>query len=169
MTKWFNADGLNVTGGRDTGIDKNAPVVVNSYGRTREVVVPFDLALLTAAETYFTTDRDNDGVTDGFNLGDTVIPSGAHVESADMYFTEAAVGGTSLRFGTFELDGTVVDDDGFITNTEAVTASMTVGAKITGAGVRIGTGMPSDVYMGLRPVGTYTAGKGTIVIKYTVA
>lgn len=167
MTRWFNADNLEIKGGRDSGVQKNEAVEVKSFGNTVELVVPFDLTLMTSSQFTYTTDRDNDGTLDGFNIGDVVIPAGAVIESADMYFSETAAGGTSIRFGTFVLTGGQIDNDGLLTDAEGVVANMTVGNKIVGAGAQVGSGLTQDAYIAARAAGTFSAGKGSLVVKYT--
>lgn len=165
---WFNADGLVVDFARSRKILTNRPFAVKTYGATTEVHLKFDLSLITATEETFTTDRDNDGTNDGFNSGDFYIPDQAFLESAEIYMTDtAAAGGTSVAAGTYEVDGTAIDADGLVTATEGVTADLAANDKLVGTGAQVGTAVTQKAYVALVTAGTFTAGKGTLVIKYT--
>jgi hypothetical protein len=169
MTTWFNADGLRIKHGRENKRENSFVVKsVKTFGTETELVIDFDLASAPAG-TQFTTDRNNDGTKDGFFLGDVHLPNGALPTSAVLIMTdEAAAGGTSLTLGAYQLDGTVIDADGFITAANASTANMSANADVTGTGADLGVAVTQDTYLGITTAGTFTAGKGSIVVKYTL-
>lgn len=169
---WFNEDGLVQRYG---GYHTNPANRVNRAGELRSVgekkILEIDLDLIRIANTAvtYTTDRDNDGANDGFNTGDPYLPAGAVIESAKVYMSEAAAGGTSIAVGTYQLDGTAIDADGFITTTNGAAANMAaIGAVVTGSGADIGTTHSTtlDGYIAVVGAGTWTAGKGRLVITY---
>lgn len=176
---WQNSDGLKVRFGGDHSAEESklGPCSVNTMGVIKQLVLDYDLQLLSDATEYsagrgFTTDLNNDGVRDGFNPGDAKIPAGAYVTRALMYVTEAAAGGTSIVVGGFEEDGSVVDNDGFFTT--ILTAALTDGALFggdadqgdVGADVGVQVSATLDVYPAVDVTGTFTAGKGRVIIEY---
>ena len=168
MSSWYNADGLNIEFGRTNTRKSNRPQYVKSFGATHEIHIPFDLSEL-AAGTAFPVDRDNDGTTDGFHTGSVAIPDQAYIESAEIYMTDtAAAGGTSLAVGLYQEDGTAIDADGLVTAANGATANLTANAKVTGSGADVGTGVTERNFIALVVAGTFTAGIGTVVIKYTL-
>lgn len=170
MAQWFNADGLKVDYGRENALKTFRPYSVKTLGTKTEVVFRFDLSdqSVFAAGTTFTTDRDNDGTKDGFNLGDFVIPDQAVIDEATIYMTDTAgAGGTSIALGTFQLDGTAIDADGLITATNGAVANLTANNKQAGSGALIGTGVTQDSYVGLVVVGTFTAGVGEVHLTFS--
>lgn len=168
MSSWYNADGLNVEFGRTNTRKANRPQSVKSYGSTQELQLHFNLADL-AAGTAFPVDRNNDGTNDGFHTGSIAIPDQAYIESAVIYMTDtAAAGGTSLAVGLFQENGTPIDADGLITAANGAVANLTANAKVTGTGADVGTGVTEKNFIALVVAGTFTAGVGTVVIKYTL-
>jgi hypothetical protein len=173
---WYNSDGLPVLFPQhytDPAQRTNKPTADVSFGVYREIVIPFDLTKIGNGLTGYPTDKDNDGTTDGFTEHDAHLPADSTPLSARMFFSETAAGGTSCILGSYKIDGTIIDDDAFITATEAVTANMTKGKCIVGAGVAAVAAsnvypVLSDfnVWPALKATGTFTAGKGFIVITY---
>jgi len=174
--QWTNADGLPVKFPPvyvEAKQRTNKPADVITDGVKRQLLIPFDLTLLATGITSYTTDRDNDGTTDGFSIHDPNIPADASVLSAHVVFSETAVGGTDFVVGTYREDGTIVDIDAFVTATENVTANMTKGKTVVGAGVACNASsgvipVMSDynVWPAIKVNGTYSAGKGFVVIEY---
>lgn len=163
---WYNADGLLVEYGRSRKREKNQPKAVNTDGHIVEVKFPFDLSVHTTGTTY-TTDRNNDGTKDGFNGGDTFIPDQAHILSAEVFmFDTAGASGTAITVGTFQEDGTAIDADGLVTAANGAVANLTANARVAGSGALINTGVTQKSYLGLVASGTFTAGKGYVLIKY---
>ena len=77
MSTWFNADGLLVSfgGSRNTkNAGKNKADALRVAGAVKQVEVDFDLTLIPNGTVSYTTDRDNNGTADGFNIGDTFLP-----------------------------------------------------------------------------------------------
>ena len=166
---WNNPDGLYIEYGRDNARKTNEARYVKGYGATQEIHVKFDLTKIPAGTTDFTSDLDNDGTVDGFNDGDVFIPDQAHIESAEIYMTdEAAAGGTSVAAGLYQKDGSVIDADGLVTVTNGATANLSANAKQAGSGADVATSVTEKNYIALSTVGTFTAGKGTLVVKYTL-
>lgn len=168
MGTWYNADGLEIKYGRSNEREKNQVKSVKSFGHTQELVINFDLDGVSG-ETLFDTDRDNDGTLDGFNTGSVAIPDQAYIESAEVYLSdEAGAGGTSIAVGTYQEDGTAIDDDGLVTAVNGAVANLTANTKVTGSGALIGSGVTQRSFVAVKAVGTFTAGKGSVIIKYTL-
>ena len=176
---WQNDDGLEVRFGGDHSDESSrlAPRALNTMGAIKEIVLDYDLELLSDTGEFsnaigYTTDLDNDGARDGFHPGNASIPAGAYVIAAYHYVTEAAAGGTSIVIGGYQEDGTVVDADGFFTS--QLTAALTDGALFggdadnanTGADVGVQASATLDVYPAVDCTGTFTAGKGRVIIRY---
>lgn len=175
---WVNPDGLRVAFG---DYQKNPSNFVNvpryhagKGGAIKEIVIDYDLVQLVASGgTSYTTDRNNDGVVDGFNSGDTALPANASVLRVTLVVTEAAVGGTSITLGTYQKVGTAIGATSLITATEGVTANLNaIGKRVYGAGSLVaatagtaGVGTV-DAFLALVSAGTFTAGKGKIIVEY---
>lgn len=177
LKEWYNADGLKV---RLPGYHgqkrarKNVPVEVRTAGHVRELHIPYDLTLIPTTTTSFTTDRNNDGTVDGFDSGVPFIPANAIVLSARLYASTTAADGTEIEVGGYQEDGTVIDRDGLITAANAATASMAASEMVIGTGNDIadangenGVGS-ANYYVGIYANGTFTEGKGKIVIEYVM-
>lgn len=164
--QWFNADSLQVKYGRARKREKNQAKQVNTLGHIVEVKIPFDLSVHTTGTT-FTTDRNNDGTNDGFTTGDTAIPDQAHILSAEVFmFDTAGAGGTAIAVGTYQVDGTAIDVDGLVTATNGAVANLTANARVAGSGALLNTGVTQRSYLGIVATGTFTAGKGYVLVKY---
>ena len=171
-----NEDGLQVKYAnyyQDPSNFVNRPRALASRGgNVKEIVIDYDLALLGANGVSYTSDLNNDGVRDGFNTGDVYLPAQSSVLRATLVSSETAVGGTSITLGTFNLTGAAISANSIITATEGVTANFTLGKRVYGAGALVATtaGTASvgaaDAYLALTAVGTFTAGKGRILIEY---
>lgn len=175
--EYINEDGLPIKYGNywnDAKNFANVPRAIAGKGGTvKEIVIDYDLALLGANGVSYSSDLNNDGTRDGFTRGDCGLPAFASVLRATLLVTEAAAGGTSVKLGTFLLNGTAVSDNSIITATEGVLANLdTKGARVYGAGALVSATAetPSvganDVYLALTAAGTFTAGKGRILIEY---
>jgi hypothetical protein len=170
MATWQNNDGLEVRYGdyhADPARQTNKLTSVKSFGNTDEFVIDFDLQHISAGSVSYSTDLDNDGTVDGFTTGDARIPAGSFIKSAVLVLDEAAAGGTSITVGTYQVDGTVVDADGLVDST--ATAALTDGAYIKGAGALVEAEAHAtlDTYIGIAAVGTFTAGKGKLIVEVT--
>lgn len=173
---WYNADGLPVYFPQhyaDAGQRVNKPAQVTSYGVVRQIVVPFDLSKMAAATTSYTVDANNDGVLDQFSEHDPHIPANATVLSTRVFITTTATGGTSITVGAYKLDGTIVSANGFVTATEGAVANLVQGQGIVGAGTLcnassavIPTVAATNTFVGIVTAGTFTAGKGFVVVDY---
>jgi hypothetical protein len=154
---FHNSDGLPVRFGRSQGRRKNTVSgagklgVVKNDGEIMEAVLQLDLA--GAARTMFTADRNNDGTMDGFEKGlDTFLPNGAVVKEVVVLTLVAPAGGTSYSVGTYQVDGT------------AISATALVNAGTPASNVAI----TQDAYVTGSTVGTYTAGKLLVILRYIV-
>lgn len=174
---WTNPDGLQVkfpSYYRNPANFVNRPrELASKGGLIKEVVIDYDLVRLGANGVSYTSDLNNDGTLDGFHTGDVYLPAYASVLRVTVVATEAAAGGTSITLGTFGLTGTAIDADGLISATEGVVANLnTIGGRTYGAGAYVATSVdtPSigaaDGYLALTASGTFTAGKGRILIEY---
>lgn len=177
LKEWYNSDGLKVRMPGYHGqkrVRKNVAKEVRTAGHVRQLHIPYDLTLIPTTTTSYTTDRNNDGTVDGFNSGDVFIPAGAVVLSARLFASETAVGGTEIEVGGYQEGGTVIDRDGLITAANAATASMAATEMVIGTGNDVADANGEDgvgnlnYYVGIYANGTFTAGKGKIVIEYVV-
>lgn len=151
----------------------NRPRQLNTSGLVKEIVIDYDLALLGANGVSYTSDLNNDGTRDGFNTGDVYLPARSSVLRVIVIPTEAAAGGTSITLGTFGLTGTAISANSLITATEGAIANLdTVGARTYGNGALVAATAETasvganDAYLALTASGTFTAGKGRILIEY---
>lgn len=172
--QWMNADGLPVKFPQvfaDPAQRTNKGVVAEeTLGTISQLIIPYDLSKLAAGTISYTTDLDNDGVTDGFAEHDAHIPAYATIVSAKVIPTVTAVGGTSIVVGTFKRIGTTISANSIVTATEGVTANLVLGNKVIGAGALTtnsgavaGVGA-SNAWVAITTVGTFTAGAGFIVL-----
>ena len=174
---WTNADGLQVrfaSDWRSNALRKNRPGTLSTMGAIKTIELDYDLAAFPAGVNY-SADLNNDGTLDGFYTGDVHLPAYASIVDVYVVATETAVGGTSLAVGTFTKAGAAIDADGMVTAATAITANLAAGKRVLGVGAdtaaTAGTSSigAADGYIGLTTVGTFTAGKGRIVINYIEA
>jgi hypothetical protein len=173
---WQNADGLYVEFGSDKkrrGKYVNKATDLVTFGARKQVELDIDLAQLGANGTNYAADLNNDGTRDGFTGGDVYIPQNSSVIDVIYVASEAAAGGTSFKVGTAQANGTVIDDDSLLTPTDGALANINAAGKRTfGTGVHTATaaGTPGvgavDAYVLVTAAGTFTAGKGRLIITY---
>lgn len=142
---WVNDDGIEVGFG---------PVVANNThtggqetkGKVKQIEKRIDVdAGLDSAGTALTTKH-------------FPIPAGAYIVNAD-YVSEVDFD-NAVEFGTAQLDGTAIDQDGLI-------ATGTTTAE--GAGALIGTVTTEANYVVVTPTTTApTVGKGQLVVEYII-
>jgi len=165
---WMNPSGIVVRNGRDWIAQKsrgNRGGTLSTMGAVKQIEIDVDAKRLPAGAVNYTTDRGNTGTATGFYTGDVSIPAYANIVSAELVVGETFLGGTTLDVGLFELDGSAIDADGLIA--AAAVADLTIGERIVGAGAVIGETVGSEqAYIGLTATGTFTAGKGRLIIKY---
>jgi hypothetical protein len=172
--KWVNQDGLVVRFGPKFPAEENAvPAQAVTAGTLQEVVfnIP-DATRLATTATFANGGLDERGVK---------LPNGAVIESAIFYGEVSFTTGSSatLNVGTYRVDGTVTnggDADGLFA--AAALNTLEAGDRTVGAGAQIGatlaitapTGRDDDgVFVAATTsTGTFTAGKGRIVITYRV-
>lgn len=171
---WQNADGLYVKYGNDFRVkEANRSRGVVTDGTIKEMVMDFDLSRIASGTVSYPRDLNNDGTNDGFHLGDPHLPANASVIRATIVMTEAAAGGTSITVGTYGLDGTAQTATGLVTATEGVLANLNaVGKRTYGAGAfcaatagTAGVGA-ADAFIGIAATGTFTAGKGRLIVEF---
>jgi len=172
---WTNADGLQVRFGSDwssNGLRRNRPGTLSTMGAEKQIEVDVVFKTLASGVTGYSADLNNDGTNDGFYNGDVKIPANSKITAVQYVAGETAVGGTAFTVGLYQLNGTAINATGLITATEGVVANMTVGKIITGAGTLASTTSGStsvgatDAYIGITPTGTFTAGRGRLIIRY---
>ena len=96
------------------------------------------------------------------------IPEGAHIDSVDFVVTTAFAGGTSYAVGLYEADGTAIDADGLVTDVNAPVANIgAAGDVVHGSGALVGTALAAEGQVKVTATGTFTAGEGVIVVKFT--
>lgn len=174
--QWYNADGLQVKFGeyyRNPANFVNRSRQALTAGPSQILEMDVDVTQLAASAVSFTTDINNDGTLDGFNIGDPFIPAWAGVTSAVFIVNTPFTGGTSIQVGLYQASGTALNATGLMTATEGAIANFgTQGNRIIGAGayVSVSAGTASfggsNAYVGLKVNGTFTAGTGRLIITY---
>lgn len=151
---WTNGDGLLVRFGVPEDPNNRPGMFGSETGVVKQLVVDFSFDNLPAPST-----------SEG---GDAFIPAKAYVVASRLLVDSAWVGGTDLAIGTEQQDGTDIDLDGFHTAAQLVTASLTAGAILVGAGADVGTVVDAtnNAYIKVTATGTYTAGTARLVIDY---
>lgn len=176
MSQWQNADGLTVKYAgyfRDPANSVNKANELSVSGAIKQIELDFDLTRIPTTTVSYSTDLNNDGIKDGFNIGDVYLPANASVLRATMIALDAAAGGTSFTVGTYTLAGAAIAATGLITATEGVLANINAaGKRVYGNGALVattaGTGGVgnADAFIGISTTGTFTAGRGRLIIEY---
>ena len=176
MSQWQNADGLTVKYAgyfRDPANATNKVHDLKVAGAIKQLEIDFDLSRIPTGTVSYTTDLNNDGTKDGFNLGDGYLPANASVLRATIVSQDAAAGGTSFTVGTYTIAGAAIAATGLVTATEGVLANVNAAGKRTfGAGALVaaaaGTGGvgAADAFIGIATTGTFTAGRGRLIVEY---
>ena len=158
-----NADGLQVRFGTEaSGYSRKKAGKVSTSGAMEALTVDFTYDKLPT----FTSDLNNDGTLNGFNIGDAGLPDGAHITKATLMVTVAFAGGTSYNIGTYTVAGSAIDADG-IDAAIALTAIDAVGDVILCDGAQVGgTLLTADGYLVVAATGTFTAGAAKLVVEY---
>jgi hypothetical protein len=99
-----------------------------------------------------------------------VLPAYAKIVSAKFETLVAFAGGTSLNAGLQKSDGTEIDDDGLFTTTNLAVANVNArGKTVAGSGALVGGSVGADAgELVVEATGTFTAGKGRIIVQYVV-
>jgi hypothetical protein len=176
MSQWQNADGLTV---KYAGYFRDPANAVNKVhdlvvaGAIKQMEIDFDLTRIPTTTVSYTTDLNNDGTKDGFNIGDAYLPANSSVLRVTVVATTAAAGGTSFTVGTYTIAGAAIVATGLVTATEGVLANInTIGKRVYGNGALVastaGTGGvgTADAFIGISTTGTFTEGKGRMIIEY---
>lgn len=176
MSQWQNADGLTVKYAgyfRDPANSINKVHDLNVNGALKQLEIDYDLTRIPTGTVSYTTDLNNDGTKDGFNLGDGYLPANSSVLEVILVASEAAAGGTSFTVGTYTIAGAAIAATGLVTATEGVLANINAaGKRVYGNGALVqltaGTaGVGSvDAFIGISTTGTFTAGRGRMIIRY---
>lgn len=174
--KWQNADGLGVKFASYVTDSKN---YTNKFrhldmdGLIQQAVMEFDLSKITAGTVAYPADLNNDGTNDGFTEGDFNFPAYSSILRVTLIVDEAAAGGTSITVGTYGKTGSAQTATGLITATEGVLANLdTLGARVYGAGAFVATAVETAsvgsaaAFPAIAATGTFTAGKGRILVEY---
>lgn len=174
MSTWQNADGIRQTFGTyhsDPANRFNRARGLNTLGAFNQIEMDVDLSLLTDATASYPADLDNDGTNDGFTVHDAYLPAYSAITRCIFVSSETAAGGTDVDIGLFQADGTAIDADGLFV--DLLVAEAAVGEVSHGDGALVaesGIGGASiganDGYIALTPNGTFTAGKGRLIIEY---
>ena len=157
----------------------NSPYVnrlryINSEGPFKYYVMDFDLELVGASTTYFPFDLNNDGTRDGFTVGEAYLPSGSMITRTYVKTTEVAAGGTDFTIGTYSVTGSAIDADGIVDATDGAIANMgTLGESFVASGDLLdsGTGqvgITADSWVAVTTNGTFTAGKGRLIMEVII-
>lgn len=176
MSQWQNADGLTVKFAgyfRDPANATNKVHDLKVAGAIKQLEIDFDLSRIPTGTVSYTTDLNNDGTKDGFNLGDAYLPANASVLRATIVSQDAAAGGTSFTVGTYTIAGAAIAATGLVTATEGVLANVNAAGKRTfGAGALVaaaagtaGVGT-ADAFIGIATTGTFTSGRGRLIVEY---
>lgn len=173
---WQNADGLNVKthGAYDSDVRNyfNRLRTVKTFGPIKTMILDFDLELVGAGTTWFPADLNNNGTNDGFTDEELFIPQGSAIVRCFSVCKEIALGGTSFAVGTYSKTGSAIDAAGLITAANGAIANIgAIGEYIIGTGANVSdatgdVGLTADAWVAITTVGTFTAGKGTVVIDY---
>ena len=172
---WTNADGLTVRFGNyysDPANFANRQRELKAFGSSKQLEIDFDLTLIPAGTVSYTTDLNNDGVRDSFNNGDSRIPANAVIRDVYIAMQTTAAGGTAIAVGTFQQNGTALSANSLLTTTAGAVANLVVGTQTRGDGALTGTGAGQagvgthNAYVGITTTGTFTAGKGRLIITY---
>jgi hypothetical protein len=172
-----NSDGLTIKNPQDLQKNINSENTASSLrvaGAKKQIEIDVNFKKLSAnGGTNFTADLNNDNTLDGFFGGDVYLPANASVLSAIFVTSEAAAGGTSFTVGTRTVAGAAIADTGLITATEGVLANINAaGKRLYGAGSLVSTTAgtagvgTADAYIYIATTGTFTAGKGRLIIEY---
>jgi len=152
-TLYTNSDGLVQHFGTRSVEDRMAGAT-ETDGSVGEIVVDFDYST-TGSIGYDANRVDN-----------AAIPAGAVVTDLILEVGTAWAGGTSLALDFEDSAGATTPSAGLAAT---VTASLTAGKVLVGAGAAVGASIPSansDVYLHATVVGTMTAGTGRAIVRY---
>lgn len=171
-----NADGLTIRNPSDFARNLNGDnrtTYLVTYGAINQLEIDVDLVKIATGTVNYTSDLNNDNTLDGFNSGDVYLPANSSVLRATWIAKDAAAGGTSFTVGTYTQAGAAIAATGLITATEGVLANTNAaGKRIYGAGALVSTTAgtagvgTADAYIGVSTTGTFTAGKGRLIIEY---
>ena len=168
-----NKDGLVVQMSGDyqkfNGPYNNRLRAINTVGPFKYYVMDFDLETVGASTTFFPHDLNNDGTRDGFHVGEAYLPAGSCITRGYVITKEVAVGGTDFTVGTYTVAGATTDADAIVDATDGAIANMSVvGERIDISGALLTSttaAVTADAYVAITTNGTFTAGKGTLVIE----
>lgn len=154
-TLWTNQDGLVVGFGPREETSSSA-AKVSSGGYRQQLVLKIKGTDLTDVVS-----ASSDAIVHG-----AIIPADSLIESAKLFVTTAFAGtNAALDIGVFQVDGTIVDDDGV--DAAIAVGSLTDNVVITANGADIGTIAATDVKIAASyDTAAFTAGEATLVVEY---
>ncbi len=146
---WTNADGLTIGfGAADT---KNLEAgSIQTKGRVHQIEL----------EVYYDQDPNTPSVKNAY------VPAGAHILRADLAISESFVGGTNLKAGTVRSSDGSTDSDALILATTP--ANLTANSVVVGTGAIVGDVTANDFQLSYATTGSFTAGRGTLLVEYVV-
>lgn len=163
MAQWQNDDGLTVRFGQDQAREtKSLMAPTAGVGPVRYMVCDLNYDDLPT----YTTDLNNDGTNNGFSDQDAYIPAGSYITRAILIVETAFASGTSYDIGLYNQAGTAIDADGI--DDDILTAALAANQAVDCDGQLVATQdlVTSDAYLVVAATGTFTAGKGKLVIEY---
>jgi hypothetical protein len=166
MSDYTNADGLTRHYGPQDVRDQ-AHQTVDVGGGVKQLVVDVSFDALPG----FDADASGGSTPDSFSDAAARIPALSGIVSARFLVTTPFAGGTSYTVGLYTKAGAAIDADGLLTAAQLATANIdAAGDFIVGSGALVeATVGAADAYLLMAASGTFTAGKGRLVIEYIEA
>ena len=165
MGTWLNSDGLYIKTGV-TEATQNQGGTFHATGSDGSKIVEIEIDLTTLP------------TTDTLLADNVVIPKGSQIVEVKTIAEVAAVGGTSVSVGFYNLDRTTIGHATGILSAAPIANYDTVGettiysvsavvpAAATGIGGWVGTILPVAQLIYGKRVGTFSAGRLVLQIKY---
>lgn len=163
MATWNNDDGLMIRFGQDQAREtQSIPAVSAPYGAFRTMTVDINWDDLPT----FTADLNNDGTNEAFSDDHPYIPAGAFITRAFIVVEEAFASGTDYDIGLYDAAGNALDAVGI--DEAILLASLAANEVHTCDGANVGGTITEavDAYIVVAETGSFTAGKGKLVIEY---
>ncbi len=145
---WVNADGLKVGFGPQIAANLNTGTQ-NVKGKIKQIQVEVDATRLNSVGT-----AQHD---DNF-----YIPAGAAIINA--HFTATETFDEAVEFGTADVAGDAINQNGLIE-----TGSPAAGSVAVGGGAQVNSVVAENAYLVVTPTASApTEGKGTLVVQYII-
>lgn len=153
---------ISITGGATAGNKRRA---ATHYGlRNIEDKLPTKHASKQGLDVLEVPFNYDDLPTFGLDEAILRIPQGAVIKRAYIRVTEAFAGGTSVAVGTADAAGTGVATASLVAAT--TTANLDLDDYVVGGGALVGTALALEKQVTCTAVGTFTAGKATVVVEF---